>query len=106
MNKSDYICKHHEYIITEAEEILSASDNIKFFINKIIQSHNSVDNEKQEWQKNFNEKEVLNSLKDIKNAVYKIKKSAQIALEQGQAMENRLKKYRDAIEGLGFTRKT
>lgn len=41
---------------------------------------------------------------DLKYALEDIMQLAEAAKDMGQSMENRLKEYRDAIEGLGFER--
>lgn len=41
---------------------------------------------------------------DLKYALEDIMQLAETAKDMGQSMENRLKEYRDAIEGLGFER--
>ena len=42
--------------------------------------------------------------REIRSAARKIKKLAEEARDSGQAMEDRLRDYYDAVEGLGFVR--
>lgn len=48
-----------------------------------------------------NVKDLLDDVQSIASDIYSF---ADRALEAGQSMENRLKEYKDSIEGLGFTR--
>lgn len=51
---------------------------------------------------NYNDVESL--FEDVDNYFYDIEKLVDEAFAAGRSMENRLQKYRDAIEGLGFVR--
>ena len=42
--------------------------------------------------------------REVRNAARKIKKLVEEARDSGQAMEDRLQDYYDAVEGLGFVR--
>lgn len=60
---------------------------------------------------NMNEEELYEMcgnmesyIDDLKYALEDIMQLAKTAKDMGQSMENRLKEYRDAIEGLGFER--
>ena len=75
---SDQICNYHHYIKERANDILKIKDRTYDKVEDLL------------W-------EVQNIADDIYNSV-------NMALEAGQSMENRLKEYRDAIEGLGFRR--
>jgi len=49
-------------------------------------------------------KDLREVFTEVRKTAREIEKLAQVARERGQAMENRLQEYRNAIEGLGFER--
>jgi len=75
---NDQICNYHHYIKELANNILKIKDNAYDKVEDLL------------W-------EVQNTANDIYA-------SASMALEAGVSMEERLKDYRNAIEGLGFIR--
>jgi|GEM_PF-2318044 len=77
--ENEQICTYHQYIEDKALEILKIKNNSYDEIEDLLY-------------------EVQDIADDIRDVVL-------LALKEGQNMENRLKEYRDAIEGLGFMRK-
>ena len=73
------ICYHHNTIKNKANEIL----NLK--------------------RRDYSEIDSL--LKDVQAIAKDILESTNLAFADGKSMENRLKGYKQAIEGLGFERK-
>jgi len=73
------ICYHHSQIIAKVTEILSIE------------------------RRDYTSIESL--LEDVKSLATDIYRSSNLALADGRSMENRLKAYKKAIEGLGFERK-
>lgn len=81
----ELICKRHEKVIKILETIREA-----------IQTTLRYDNGNAEALK-----ELLNNIdSDLWDCIYEIEK----AKESGQSMEDRLRIYRETIEGLGFNR--
>ena len=73
------ICYHHSQIIAKASEILGIE------------------------RRDYTNIESL--LADVKSLASDIYVSSNLALADGRNMENRLKAYKKAIEGLGFERR-
>ena len=76
--ENEQICTYHQYIENRALEIMKIKNN----------SYDEIE-------------DLLYEVQDIADDIYDV---VLVALEAGQRMENRLKEYREAIEGLGFVK--
>lgn len=88
----ELICNIHDDIYKKADKAIS--DVPRFF------SYSNMD--KEELYEMCSDMESY--IDDLKYALENIKELVEFAKERGQAMENRLKDYKDTIEGLGFKR--
>lgn len=73
----------------------------------LCNSHNTI----QYWARDIKKKikktvkdNDLSNLSEVLNLVEKIIEESRDAKKKGQRMENRLRKYRNSIESLGFSR--
>ena len=71
----------------------------------ICDRHNDIISWAQDIKKLIENVEKAGLKRRINSLVTKIEKETEKALDSGQSMENRLAKYRSAIDDLGFKRK-
>lgn len=83
------ICKNHDDAVKKV-------DYIRRVIRDAEKAYKYSDNEEV--------KELLDILSDIDSEIDDIADEVLDAKESGQKMEDRLREYREAIEGLGFVR--
>lgn len=84
--KNHTICDIHEKMIDLLEELIES-------VSSVTGTYNTVE------ELEYIISDMTYELKDITNLI-------KIAKEKGQSMEDRLYLYREAIEGLGFIRKS
>lgn len=84
--KSHTICDIHEKMIYLLEELIENVSSVTGTYNTVEELESIISN-------------MTYEIKDITDLI-------KIAKEKGQSMEDRLYLYRDAIEGLGFIRKS